>query len=76
MTACGDVDLYASRAHRTQLGMTNLLSRQRFEAYNAVYSQSQAYPPNSFLNTPPQRSIFRQQQQKAIDTLLEKGVLS
>ena len=76
MTACGDIDLHASRAHRTQLGMTNLLSRQRFEAYNAVYSESKAYPPNSFLNTPPQRSIFRQQQQVAINTLVKKGVLS
>lgn len=76
MTACEEIDLHASRAHRTRLGMGNLLSRQRFEAYNLVYTQSQAYPPNSFLKTTPHRALFKQQQQQAIQNLLKKGILS
>ena len=56
--------------------MTNLISRQRFEAYNLVYANSQAYPANSFLNVEPQRSIFKQQQQTAINNLRAKGILT
>lgn len=76
ISACGDIELAALRRHRRRPGMANLLSRQRFEVYNAVYSETSVYPPNTLADKDPSRAHFQATQEQAIQRLVDLGVLS
>ncbi|MBO0939674.1 nitrilase [Fibrella sp. HMF5335] len=72
MVANADIDLAALRQFRQRPGVTNLLSRQRFELYADSYAQHSYYPPNTLLAESPDRAIFAKNQQDVIRRLFEK----
>ncbi|MEM9491185.1 MAG: nitrilase-related carbon-nitrogen hydrolase [Myxococcota bacterium] len=76
MSACGDIELAGLRRIRRRPGMGNLLSRQRFELYNACYGPATAYPPNTLADRAPTRDHFVATQERAIQHLIDTGVLS
>jgi predicted amidohydrolase len=75
MAAFAEVDLAALRRYRRQPGLSNLLSRQRFQAYGESYSQSQFYPSNTMLEGSIERKHFIQTQLTTIERLAELGVI-
>jgi predicted amidohydrolase len=75
MAAYAEIDLDALRRFRRRPGMTNLLSRQRFEAYAESYSKASSYPPNTLLNGVPDRAHFLRTQTEVIARLAEKEVI-
>ncbi|WP_017325162.1 nitrilase-related carbon-nitrogen hydrolase [Synechococcus sp. PCC 7336] len=75
MAAFADIDLAASRRFRRQLGLNNLLARQRPELYADCYRQARIYPPNTMLEGKVERSHFRQTQQETIERLDELGMI-
>jgi hypothetical protein len=75
MAAFADVDVMALRRYRRQPGLSNLLSRQRFQAYVDSYNQSQFYPSNTMLNGSVERKHFIQTQLATIERLAERGVI-
>lgn len=75
MAAFAEVDLAALRRYRRQPGLSNLLSRQRFEAYVDSYNHSQFYPSNTMLNGSVERKHFIQTQLATIERLAELGVI-
>jgi predicted amidohydrolase len=46
------IDIAALRGARRDLGMTNVLLRQRYEIYQPVFSAAHIYPANQFLDHP------------------------
>lgn len=75
MAAFAEVDLAALRRYRRQPGLTNLLSRQRFDAYVDSYQQSEFYPRNTMENGSVERKHFIQTQLATIERLAEQGVI-
>lgn len=75
MAAFAEIDLETLRRFRRRPGMTNLLSRQRFEAYAESYSKASAYPPNTLAGGVPDRSHFLRTQTEAIARLAEREVI-
>jgi predicted amidohydrolase len=75
MAAFAEVDLAALRRYRRKPGLTNLLSRQRFDAYVDSYKQSQFYPRNTMLNGSIERKHFIQTQLATIERLAELGLI-
>jgi predicted amidohydrolase len=75
MAAFAEVDLVALRRYRRQPGLTNLLSRQRFDAYVESYQQSDFYPRNTMANGSVERKHFIQTQLATIERLAEQGVI-
>lgn len=75
MVANASIDIEALRTYRRRPGMSNYLSRQRFELFAPTYAQS-VYPPNSLLNKTPSRSHYTQQQLSVIEALQQKGIIS
>lgn len=75
MAAFAEIDLAASRRYRRRPGLTNLLSRQRFELYAESYRQSQFYPANTMLHGQVDRQHFMQTQQATIERLSQLGVI-
>ncbi len=76
MTACAEIDLAASRRFRARPGMTNLLCRQRFEAYNAVFAEASVYPANTLAGVSfPDRGHFMDAIRESIKRLQENGVV-
>jgi predicted amidohydrolase len=75
MAAFAELDLAALRRYRRQPGLSNLLSRQRFQAYVESYSQSQFYPSNTMLEGAIERKHFIQIQLATIERLAELGVI-
>jgi predicted amidohydrolase len=47
-----EIDVAALRRARRELGMTNVLLRQRYEIYQPVFSAAHIYPVNQFLDRP------------------------
>jgi predicted amidohydrolase len=74
MVANATIHLGALREHRLRPGMSNYLSRQRFELFAPTYTQS-IYPANSLAGKNPSRSHYMQQQQNVIDQLKEKKII-
>lgn len=75
MAAFAEIDLTALHRDRRRPGLSNLLSRQRFELYADSYRQSQFYPANTMLHGQVDRKHFLQTQQATIDRLSELGIL-
>jgi predicted amidohydrolase len=74
MVANATIHLGALREHRSRPGMSNYLSRQRFELFAPTYAQ-QVYPANSLADKNPSRSHYIQQQQAVIASLKEKKII-
>ena len=80
MAANTDIHLDVLRAHRRRPGMFNLFSRQRLALFGKLYSDNQVSPANSLLDADggvraPSPSHFLSVQSKAIESLLERGIL-
>jgi predicted amidohydrolase len=79
MVANAEIDLHALRHYRKRPGMSNMLSRQRFELYAESYARHSFYPPNTLLATntaqPPERTHFIRIQQETIERLAQINVL-
>jgi predicted amidohydrolase len=76
MTANAEIDLNALRHYRGRPGMSNILSRQRFELYAESYKQHSFYPPNTLLHNAPERAHFVRTQQETIQRLQQTDVIS
>jgi len=74
MVANATIHLSALREHRKRPGMSNYLSRQRFELFAPTYAQS-VYPANTLTGKTPSRSNYIQQQQSVIAALQQKGII-
>ncbi|HEY9659580.1 MAG TPA: nitrilase-related carbon-nitrogen hydrolase [Allocoleopsis sp.] len=75
MAAFAEIDLTALRRYRRRPGLTNLLSRQRFELYAESYRQAQFYPANTMLNGEIDRQHFLRTQQQTIEHLADQDVI-
>lgn len=75
MAAFSEIDLDALRRFRRRPGMSNLLARQRLEAYAESYRTASFYPPNTMLGGVPERSHFLETQRKVIERLSELGLI-
>jgi predicted amidohydrolase len=75
MAAFAEIDLAALRRYRRRPGLTNLLSRQRFELYAESYRQAQFYPANTMLNGEVDRKHFMQTQQQTIEQLADSDII-
>ena len=65
------------RRHRSSL---EALARQRLELFADVYGNASVYPANTLLNAEgehvvPERAHFIETQRKAIEALVERGVI-
>ena len=65
MVANATIHIDALRHHRNRPGMSNFLSRQRFELFADTYSKS-IYPPNNLANKKADRSHFIEMQKQVI----------
>lgn len=75
LAAFATVDVAALRRHRRRPGMTNLLSRQRFELYAESYARHSFYPPNTMAAGPVDRQHFLRTQEETIRRLEKMGVI-
>lgn len=76
MTAYTTVDLQGLRHYRRRPGMENLLSRQRFELYAPEYAAARIYAANTMLDREPDRKMFLENQQKAIQRLIKDEIIA
>lgn len=75
MAAFAEIDLAALRRYRRQPGLSNLLSRQRFDAYVESYQSAEFYPRNTMSKGAIERKHFIQTQLATIANLAERGVI-
>lgn len=75
MAAFAEIDIDALRRFRRRPGISNLVSRQRFEAYADSYGKASFYPPNTMLGGVPKRAHFLETQSKAIERLAKEGLI-
>jgi len=79
MVANATIDLQALRARRQKAGMTNLLSRQPFQAYADSYTQTVFRTRNRLLDGAtvrvPERGEFGRWQREDIERLKKDGLL-
>lgn len=80
MTAHASIDLNAQRKYRRRPGMSNMLSRQRFELFAESYATLGSQKANALLDQnkelkTPTREHFLGAQQTAIQKLIEDGVI-
>jgi predicted amidohydrolase len=75
MVANATIHIDALRHHRLRPGLSNFLSRQRFELYAENYQQ-QIYPANSLAAKTAARSHFANLQKETIDQLKQKGIIT
>lgn len=76
MVAHAEIDLDAVRRARRKPGMSNLLVRNRFEAYASTYSGT-VHPANGLASADgaPDRAWFLQQQRATIQRLIDEDVI-
>ncbi len=78
-TATAELDLAALRRYRNRPGMPNLLSRQRLELFQHMYSGPPVHQANGLMDGAsyqvPQRQFFEDQQAAAIGRLLERDII-
>ncbi len=72
MVANATIDLFALRAARNRVGMSNFIARQRTELYAESYAKHKFYPANNFENQELDRSHFAKQQALVIEKLYSK----
>jgi deaminated glutathione amidase len=75
MVANATLHIDALRHARQRPGMSNFLSRQRFELFADTYGQS-VYPANSLQGKMADRSHFAAQQTAVIASLKAKGIIA
>lgn len=75
MAAYAEIDLTALRYYRRQVGMKNLLARQRWDIYAESYRQFHAYPANTMLNGVVERKHFIETQQETIKRLAKQEII-
>jgi predicted amidohydrolase len=75
MVANATIDIQALRFHRQRPGMSNFLSRQRFDLYAETYKNTTIYPANTLLETKVERSHFVLTQKKVIQNLSDLGII-
>jgi len=75
MNAFSEIDLGALRRNRRRPGMSNILSRQRFELYAESYAKHSFYPPNTLLDKKPTRAHFIETQKGVIEKLEKDGLI-
>ncbi len=79
MVAYATIDLGALRACRRKTGLSNVLSRQPYQAYAECYRQTVMRPANLLLEGGkvgvPERREFSEWQRADIDRLVAKGIL-
>lgn len=69
IVANADIDLAALREFRQRPAIANQLARQRLELYANSYAHHSAYPPNTLMSQPAERSQFLRTQQEVIKKL-------
>ncbi len=74
MVSNASIHIDALRHHRSRPGMSNFLSRQRFELFAETYTKM-VYPANSLADKQADRSHFINQQKEVIDQLKKKGII-
>ncbi|MEB3340378.1 nitrilase-related carbon-nitrogen hydrolase [Okeania sp.] len=67
MAAYAEIDITVLRQYRRQVGMKNLLARQRWDAYTESYSQFYGYPANSMDSKVVERKHFIETQRATIE---------
>lgn len=75
INAFAEIDLHASRRYRRRAGMSNILSRQRFELYAKSYAENSFYPPNSLLDKKAERIHFIGTQKEVIKKLEDDEII-
>ena len=79
LTAFADIDIAALRAMRRKPGMTNTLSRQRTEAFAAVYAAATHQPADALIAggdmIVPDREHFKRVQAETIERLSRAGLI-
>ncbi len=70
MVANATLHLEALRQHRNRPGMSNFLSRQRFELFAETYSKT-VYPANTLIHAKPDRKHFAETQKIVIEKLFK-----
>ncbi|NEP06061.1 MAG: nitrilase [Okeania sp. SIO2G4] len=75
MAAYGEIDIMALRNYRSQVGMKNLLARQRWDIYAESYRQFYAYPANTMDGGVVERKHFIETQRATIEKLRKEGII-
>jgi predicted amidohydrolase len=75
INAFAEIDLAALRRNRRRAGMSNILSRQRFELYAESYKQNSFYPPNTLLEKKAERTHFVETQKSVIGKLEKEEII-
>lgn len=75
MVASAMVDLGALRRYRRQTGMSNLLSRQRFDLYAPMYASHTFTPPDQAREPIQSRAELLKLQEQTIARLVQTGVI-
>ena len=75
MAAYAEIDITALRNYRRQVGMKNLLARQRWDVYAESYRQFDAYPANTMDSGVVARKHFIETQIKTIEKLAKQGTI-
>ncbi|MGD1714132.1 nitrilase-related carbon-nitrogen hydrolase [Dapis sp. BLCC M172] len=75
MAAYAEIDITALRNYRRQVGMKNLLARQRWDAYAESYSQFHGYPGNTMDSGVVERKHFIETQVATIEELAKQDII-
>jgi predicted amidohydrolase len=75
IVASAMVDLGALRRHRRQTGMSNLVSRQRFELYAPMYASHSFTPPDQAREPIHSRAQLIALQEQTIASLIKSGTI-
>ena len=75
MVAYAEIDLELLRRYRRRPGMSNFLSRQRFELFAQSYADHSFYPANTLNDGITDKSHFIKTQAAAIKKLSDDGVI-
>ena len=75
MVASATIDLGALRRYRRQTGMTNLVSRQRFDLYAPMYASHTFTPPDQARTPIVSRADLLKMQEQTIARLVADGII-
>ncbi len=75
MAAYAEIDITALRNYRRQLGIKNLLARQRWDAYAESYRLFHAYPANTMDSVVVERKHFIETQRATIEKLVKQDII-
>ncbi|MGK7920828.1 MAG: nitrilase-related carbon-nitrogen hydrolase [Trichodesmium sp.] len=75
MAAYAEIDITALRKYRRQVGMKNLLARQRWDIYAESYRQFHGYPANTMDSGVVERKHFLETQRLTIQELAKQDII-